>query len=117
MLESLHDRRVAVTSMFVQAVTDAKARRVDVTLKSGIDDLHQLVIERMKHLRCKTDLGSNLDSVKSLFDATLVLQCDASSLEGLCITRANASQGTNLSDLAGSLLKDVAAYCKMIEQR
>ena len=117
MLESLHDRRVTVTSLFVRGVNDAKLRRVDVALKTDVDALRRLVAEKTEQLRRHNDLGSNLDSVNRLFDATLELQRDASAIEGRCVACVTASERTNLSELACGVLKSATAYLKMIEQR
>jgi len=117
MLESLHDRRVIVTSLFARGVSDAKLRRVDVAMKNDVDALRRLVVEKIDQLRRLNDLGSNLDSVQRLIDATLELQRDASDIERRCVACVTVTEGTNLSDLAGGVLKNATAYLKMIEQR
>ncbi len=117
MLESLHDRRVFVTSIFQRSINDAKSRLNNVGLKNEIDVIRRLVADKTDSLRRQNDVGTSVDSVDNLLQTTLEIQREASAVENRCVECVKASEGSELSTLAYSVLKSVAAYQSLIEQR
>ena len=118
MLESLHDRRVFVTSLFQRSTNDVKNRLGTSSLRKEIDQLECLVREKMRQLtHFHNDLGSCVSSVEGLLRTTMELQTEASDISERCLVCVKASQSTETSALAYSVLENATIYQQKLEQR
>ena len=118
MLESLHDRRVFVTSLFQRTQADVKSRMSTSGLRREIDQLDRLVREKLKELsQYHNDLGSCVSSVEALLRVTMELQREAADISERCLVCVKESETTETSALAYSVLENATAYQQKLEQR